>query len=300
MGLEQDNGTDIQPSLSLLGHGVLLQAAAKIDGIRHDLLLAAPIVDDDRQLDHVLPLQRHRVHITQDIALSGGRGCQIEHKARVEVLQHLPAQRTAGMMTLVHDHKGRKLIDDLQQGGFICVLHGVVGGAQRLGHRGETAVFLLCLQLLLASTEGVIGQHHDGKLLRHCGDVEILAAEKLFLGIDLHLPAESGVDFHSVGMIWVAERRQRLGQNGVRGNQPYHGFHFGIGQAVKNRLDGIAGQEGLSAACRDLQAEVRDAGQDVLIGFHAAKANVDSPLMPKGVISPAHIPFLVQKLHITG
>lgn len=106
LGLEQDDGTDIQPDLFLFGHGVLLQAVAKIDGIlRHDLPLAAPVIDNDKQLDHVFPFQRHRVHVISNIALSDGRFCQIKYKAGIEVLQHLLVQRTAGMMTLVYNHK---------------------------------------------------------------------------------------------------------------------------------------------------------------------------------------------------
>ena len=66
------------------------------------------------------------------------------------------------MVALVHDDKRVKLVDDLEQGGFVRFFNGAVGLAQHLCKRGKVAVLLIGFQdLLAATTERIVGQHHN-------------------------------------------------------------------------------------------------------------------------------------------
>ena len=119
------------------------------------------------------------------------------------------------MVALVHDDKRVKLVDDLEQGGFVRFFNGAVGLAQCLCKRGKVAVLLIGFQDLLAATaERVIGQHHNRQLLRYGGGIEVLPVQKLLLGVDLHAPAKIYVDFLTVGVGRIFQGFHRLRQDG--------------------------------------------------------------------------------------
>ena len=110
------------------------------------------------------------------------------------------------MVALVHNHQRVKLVDDLEQGCFIRLFNGAVGLAQHLSEFGKIAVFLIGFQALLpASTERIIGQHHDRKLFGNGGGIEVLAVQQFLLGVDLHAPAKIHVNLLTVGMLCVFE-----------------------------------------------------------------------------------------------
>ena len=143
------------------------------------------------------------------------RGGQVQHKARIEIRQHFPAQIRTGVVALVHDDKRVKLIDDLEQGGFVRALNGAVRFSQYFGELREVAVFLKCLApVLSAGAERIVGQHHDRKLLRDRRGVEVLTVQKLLLGVDLHTPAESHINFLTVGVGRIFQGFRRLRQDG--------------------------------------------------------------------------------------
>ena len=228
--------------------------------------MTVPVVDDHRQLDHVLALELHRVHIGDNIALLFRRSGQIQNKAGIEVLQHFKAEIRPGVVALVHNDKRVKLIDNLEQGGFVRFLNGAVGLAKHLGKLGKIAVLLIGFQALLAApTERIIGQHHDGKLFGDGSGIEVLPVQKLLLGVDLHAPAKIHINFLTVGMLRVFKCFHRLRQDCVRGDKPHHRLCLGNWQRVKNGADGVAGNKGLAAACGHLEAEVGNAGQNILI-----------------------------------
>ena len=76
------------------------------------------------------------------------------------------------MVALIHDYHRAKLVDDLQQGGGVGILHRVGGSAQSLRQLRQTAVLLPCLELLFLAPEGIVGQHQNRKLLGNGRDVE--------------------------------------------------------------------------------------------------------------------------------
>ena len=264
--LKQRDRTDIFTRLGVLRVCDFFQLVPQVDCISQYLGLAVPVIDDHRQLDHVFVFQLHRVHIGDDIALLFRRGGQIQHKAGIEVFQHFKAQFRPGMVALVHDDKRVKLVDDLEQSGFVRFFNGAVGLAQHLCKRGKIAVFLIGFQALLTATaEGIIGQHHNRQLLRYGRGVEVLTVQKLLLGVDLHTPAEIHVDFLAVGMGGVFQGFRRLCQNRVRWNKPHDRLCLGSGERVKDRANGVAGNEGFAAACRYLEAEIWNTGYHVLV-----------------------------------
>ena len=208
----------------------------------------------------------HRVHIGDDIALLFRCGGQIQHKAGIEVFQHFKAQFRTGMVALVHDDKRVKLVDNLEQGGFVRFFNGAVRLAQHLCKRGKVAVLLIGFQdLLAAPAEGIIGQHHNRQLLRNGGGIEVLTVQKLLLSVDLHTPAEIHVDLLTVGVGCVLQGFRRLRQNRIRWNKPHDRLCLGGGERVKHRANSVAGNKGLAAACRHLEAEVRNTGYNVLV-----------------------------------
>ena len=85
------------------------------------------------------------------------------------------------------------------------------------------------------------------------------------LGVDLHALAEIHVDFLTVGMGRAFQGFYRLRQNRVRGNKPHNRLCLGSGERVKDRANGVAGNKGLAAARRHLEAEVRNTGYHVLV-----------------------------------
>lgn len=97
------------------------------------------------------------------------------------------------MMAFVHDHHRAKLVDDLQQGGGVGILHRMGGSAQSLRQLCQTAVLLPCLELLFFASEGIVGQHQNGKLLGNCRDVEPCGRQKLVFGLSLLMPTSSPI-----------------------------------------------------------------------------------------------------------
>ena len=264
--LEQGDGANIFARFGILRICKFFQLISQINSVNQHIGLTVPVVNNHGQLDHVLALELHRVHIGDNVALLFRRSGQIQYEAGIEVFQHFKAEIRPGVVALVHNHQRVKLVDNLEQGCFIRLFNGVVWLAKHLGKLGKIAVLLIGFQALLAApTERIIGQHHDGKLFGDGSGIEILAVQKLLLGVDLHAPAKIHVDFLTVGMLRVFEGFHRLHQNCVRGNKPHNRLCLGNRQSVKNGADGITGDKGLAAACGHLEAEVGDTGQNILI-----------------------------------
>ena len=264
--LKQRDRADIFPRLGVLRACDFFQFVPQVDRVNQYLGLAVPVIDDHGQLYHVFVFQLHRVHIGDDIALLFRRGGQIQHKAGIEVFQHFKAQFRPGMVALVHDDKRVKLVDDLEQCGFIRFFNGAVGLTQHLCKLGKVAVLLIGFQdLLAAPTERIVGQHHNRQLLRYGGGVEVLTVQKFLLGVNLHTPAEIHVNLLTVGVGCVFQGFRCLRQNRVRRNKPHDRLCLGSGERVKDRANGVAGNKGLAAACRHLEAKVRDTGYNVLV-----------------------------------
>ena len=264
--LKQRDRTDIFARPVIFRICDFFQFVPQVDCINQHFGLAVPVIDDNGQLYHVFVFQLHCVHIGDDIALLFRRSGQIQHKARVEVFQHFKAQFRPGMVALIHNDKRVKLIDNLEQGGFVRFFNGAVRLAQHLCKLGKVAVLLIGFQdLLAATTERIVGQHHNRQLLRYGGGVEVLTVQKLLLGVNLHTPAKIHIDFLAVGVGCVFQGFRRLRQNRVRRNKPHDRLCLGSGECVKDRANGVAGNKGLAAARRHLEAEVRNTGYNVLV-----------------------------------
>ena len=223
LSLEQDNGPDVR----LLFPRLFLQRVPQVDSVRQHLLDPVPVVDDDRQLHHVLPFELHGVHIGDDVAFFPGRGGQVQHKAGVEIPQHLQAQLASGVVAFIHHNHGIQKADDLDQRRLVGVRQQEVRVLHPLGKARQIPVLLIRLAaLLFAGTEGVVGQHHDGQLLHHVGGGELLSGQKLLLCVDLHPSAEIHLQLHPVGMPGIFEVLHRLLQNRIGGHQPHHRLSF--------------------------------------------------------------------------
>lgn len=160
------------------------------------------------------------------------------------------------MMAFVHNHHRAKLVDDLQQGGGAGILHRMGGSAQSLRQLCQTAVLLPCLELLFFASEGIVGQHQNGKLLGNCRDVEPCGRQKLVFGVDLHPVVERHINFLAVGVRRVPQGSKGLGEDGIRGHQPDHHTLLYHAQCMEDRLNGVGGKEGLAAASGHFQADI--------------------------------------------
>ena len=273
LGLEQGDGTDVFSAILIFCRSDFFQPVPKGDCIHQHFGLTVPVIDDHRQLNHVLRLELHRVHIGDDVAALLGGGGQIQHKAGVEIGEHFNAQLRPGVMALVHNHQRVELVDNLKQCRLVRLLNGILRCAQHPGKGGKVAVLLIGFQALLApATEGIVGQHHNGELFGDGCGVEVLPVQKLLLGVDFHPPAKIHIDFLPVGMAWVFQGFDCLCQNCVGRHQPHHRFCLGERQRVKYRPDGVAGKKGFPAAGGHLEAEIGNAGQYILIAAQRRRA----------------------------
>ena len=198
--LKQHDGADVAAAVAVFCHSLRFQNALHLDGVVQHIQLVVAVHYEHRQLDHVLPAQMNGIHNGDQVAFLGGSSGQVQHKTGVEVPEHLLAQGTAGMVTLIHDHHRTKLVDDLQQGGGVGILHWVGGSAQSLRQLRQTAVLLPCLELLFFAPEGIVGQHQNGKLLGNGRDVEPCSRQQLVFGVDLHPAVERHINFLAVGV----------------------------------------------------------------------------------------------------
>ena len=72
------------------------------------------------------------------------------------------------------------------------------------------------------------------------------------LGVHLYSPAKIHIQPLAVGMVWIFQRLTGLGQNGLRGHQPYNGLGPALGHGVKNGPQRTGGDIGLAAAGGDV------------------------------------------------
>ena len=170
--LKQYDRADVAAAVAVFSHSLRLQNALHLDSIVQHIQLIVAVHYEHRQLDHVLLTQMNGIHNGDQIAFFGGGSGQVQHKAGVEISEHLLTQGAAGMVALVHDHHRAKLVDDLQQGGGVGIFHRMGGSAQSLRQLRQTAVLLPCLELLFFAPEGIVGQHQNRKLLGNGRDVE--------------------------------------------------------------------------------------------------------------------------------
>ena len=138
------------------------------------------------------------------------------------------------MMAFVHDHHRAKPVDDLQQGGGVGILHRMGGSAQSLRQLCQTAVLLPCLELLFFASEGIVGQHQNGKLLGNCRDVEPCGRQKLVFGVDLHPAVERHINFLAVGVRRVPQGQQGSGR-GWHPRAPTRPPHAAVSRPVHGR-----------------------------------------------------------------
>ena len=189
-------------------------------------------------------------------------------------MQHFHAQIRSGMVALVHDDHRIQIADHLNQ----CRLIGVSQQNGRIIHPlcklGQITVLLIGFPaFLFAGTEGIIAEHKQRDLFRHSRGGEVLPHEGLLLGVHLHPPAKIHIQPLAVGMVWIFQRLTCLGQNGLRGHQPYNGLGPALRHGVKNRPQRTGGNIGLAAAGGYLGTHMRHAGQHIHIIRHTAEAH---------------------------
>ena len=146
------------------------------------------------------------VHIGQNVAVGSGGSGQVQHKGRVEIVQHFHAQIGPGVMALVHHHNGGQLTQHLNQRGVRRVSQQDGGILNIPGKLQQVSIFLIDLAGLLFCTvnaQGVIAQDADGQLSSHGLRGKELSVEQHFLGIDAHPPGKVRIKPKAVFMIRV-------------------------------------------------------------------------------------------------
>lgn len=140
-----------------------------------------------------------------------------------------------------------------------------VGSASSTGWVGVPRACANCARLLFScralscsffASEGIVGQHQNGKLLGNCRDVEPCGRQKLVFGVDLHPAVERHINFLAVGVRRVPQGSKGLGEDGIRGHQPDHHTLLYHAQCMEDRLNGVGGKEGLAAASGHFQADI--------------------------------------------
>ena len=85
-------------------------------------------------------------------------------------------------------------------------------------------------------------------------------------------------------MVWIFQRLTGLGQNGLRGHQPYNGLGPALGHGVKNRPQRTGGDIGLAAAGGHLGTHMGHTGKYIHIIRHTAEAHQNILFVPEGLI----------------
>ena len=85
-------------------------------------------------------------------------------------------------------------------------------------------------------------------------------------------------------MVGIFQRLAGLGQNGLRGHQPHHGFGPALGHGVKNRPQRTGSNIGLAAARGHLGTHMRHAGEHIHIIRHTAEAYQNILFVPEDLI----------------
>ena len=270
----------------------------KLKRVKQHVRLGTPIIDDNRQLDHVFLFEFACVHDGDDVAVALGRGGQIQHEERIQIVQHLDAQITLGVVAFIDDDDRGELVDDLNQRGFIDA------GNERIAIRimgnelREVAVLLINLAPFLArDPQRIVGQNEDGEILPHAGRGKRLPVQPLRTVVDLDARAEIEVDLLAIRVLRIAKVGDGLFQNRGGGNEPHDGFGIQCAYAVEDVLDGSTRQKRLSAARRHLEADMGHAGQHVVIWRQCivSQADGDTEFMPVFIVGCIQVFRAVQK-----
>ena len=115
--LKQNDWSQILRACVHRGICLDLKLPAKLDRIVYDAVSVRPVIDDDRQLDHVFLLEFPRIDVGYDVRPPGRRCRHCEHKGRIHVLEHRNAQFAFGVVALIHHHDGIELANHLQERG---------------------------------------------------------------------------------------------------------------------------------------------------------------------------------------
>ena len=164
--LEQYDGTDVLAALLRRRRRLPLDAAAKLDGVLYHALPGGAVVNHDGQLHHVFLFQLSGVYIADDVAVAPRRGGQVEHKGRIQIVEHFHAQIGTGVMAFIHDDHGRQMAQHLNERRVrrISQQHGIV--VEILGKGKQVAVLLIDLANILflaVHTQGIIAENTDSQ-----------------------------------------------------------------------------------------------------------------------------------------
>ena len=297
--LEEHNRANIRGVLLHFHARLLLNACAKLDGVHQHVVLGAPVIDDHRELNHVLLFQLTGIDNGDDIAVALGRCGQIQHEGGVQVAQHFNAQLALRVVAFIHNHHRRKLIEHLNQR---CLIHI---GNERVtirivrDERGQIAVFLIDLAAFFPfDAQRVVAQHEDRQVFPHARRRERLPVQRLRAVVDFHPGAKVVIDLLTIRVLRIAQIPQRLFQNRRGGREPHDGLCLHHAHPGEDMPDGRTGQQRFAAAGRHLEAHMRHAGEHVIIGRKAIEADVDAQLIPMPIVRGVQVLCAVQQLHI--
>ena len=289
--LEQHNGTDGSLAGNILSLGVFLQHTPKVNRPLDGLPLALPWINDDGELHHILFLEPPRRDVADDIAVLLRRGGKLQHKGRIEVLEHFKGKRRDGMVAFVYDDQGMEGTDSLNERRSVHLRQQVSLLAQLCHKGGKIAVFLIRLAAFLAlGAEGVVAQNENGELLTHGGGREILPRKKCLFAVDFHPAMKIPLQSLTIGMSCVRQIPVGLGENRFRGNQPDHGAVFQR-DSLENRTDGSRRHVGFASPCGDFEADMGNSRKAIAIRRPCGNILV----FPIGGVSLGKTGFLVHK-----
>ena len=266
-------------------------------------LTGGAVIHHHRELHHVLFFQLPGVHIGEDIAVLPGGGSQIQHKGRIQVVQHFHAQIRPGVVALVHHYHRGQLPQHLDQRCIrrIGQQYGII--LEILGEFQQVSILLVDLAhvlFLAVNAQGGVAQHTDRKHLPDGIGGKLLAAQEHFLRIHAHPSGKVRIEPQAVFVIRVGQVPDGLCENGVRRHKPHHHLGFVHGHGVKNAFEGGTGHKGLSTAGGDFCADMGNTGNGRLVGRDAAQPYGDILIHPVTLPGGEQFTVPVQMAQVGG
>ena len=301
--LEQDNGANIGPARLFLQNCVLLNAAAELDRVLNHALPGGAVVDHHRQLDHVFLFQFAGVYIGDDIAVAFRGRRQIQHKGRIQIVQHLHAEIRSGVVAFIHHDHRLQMPQHLDQRRVRRVGQQRLVVFEILGKAEQVAVFLIDLaDVTVAAVDAQRAVAHDayGQHLPHGIRREVLPVEQHLFCINAHASSEILIQPLTVGMVHVRQRADRLRHDGITGDKPDHHLRFADRHSVEDPPDRGAGHKGLAAARGHLHADVGHAVDGIVVPRHTACTHSHILVKPIGPPCGIEIGVPVDRIHEGG
>ena len=138
-------------------------------------------------------LQFSGVHIGNNVAVLPRRCCQIQHKGRIQVVEHFHAEVRSCVVTFVHNHDWLQMAQHLNQRRVRRISQQGIRVFEILCKAEQTAIFLIDLADVLlpaVNTQRTIAHHADRQHFPHSVRRKILSVQQHFLGVHADTPGK--------------------------------------------------------------------------------------------------------------